>query len=109
MPQNTCQNLKKVALSPSDGRQNRAKGKGECRSDLEDLAFRNPPLKEPDRLGRRACIEYASFRVLKLIFIATKVQRFELIRRRFTGAEKDGEGRARKISTEAETISFALR
>jgi len=32
-----------LALSPSDGKQNRANGEGKGRSDIEDLAFRNPP------------------------------------------------------------------
>jgi len=97
-----------LALSPSDGKQNRAKGEGECRSDIEDLAFQDRPWREPDRPGRRARIEPGSFRVLKLILTVNKVQRFELIRRSFAGAEKGGEGMALKISTEAETFSFAL-
>jgi len=54
-------------LSPSDGKQNRTKGEAKCRSDIEDLAFRNRSSKEPGRLGRRAPIEPGSFRVLKLI------------------------------------------
>jgi len=95
-------------LSPSDGKQNRAKDEGECRSHIEDLAFRNRPSKEPYHLGRRAPIEYGSFRVLKLILTVNKVQGFELIGRSFAGAGKGGEGMARKIRNEAETFSFAL-
>ena len=96
------------ALSPREGKQNRTKGEGEGGSHIEYLAFRNPPSKEADRLGRRAPIEHGSFRVLKLILTENKVQRFELIGRSFAGAGKGGEGMALKISTEAETFSFAL-
>ncbi|RLE08712.1 MAG: hypothetical protein DRJ06_04150 [Candidatus Aminicenantes bacterium] len=39
----SCQVIKKWALSPSNGKQNREKGEGKCRSDIEDLAFRNCP------------------------------------------------------------------
>ena len=84
------------------------KGEGECRSDIEDLACRNRPWTEPGRLGRRAGIEPGSFRVLKLILTENKAQRVKLIRRSFAGAEKGGEEMALKISTEAETFSFAL-
>ena len=97
-----------LALSPRKGKQNRTKGEGECRSHIEDLAFRNRPWREPDRLGHRAPIEHGPFRVLKLILTVNKVQRFELIGRSFAGAGKGGEGMALKISTEAETFSFAL-
>ena len=97
-----------MALSPKEGKQNRTKGEEEGRSNIEDLAFRNRPSKEPDRLGRRAPIEHGSFIVLKLILTKNKVQRFELTGRNFAGAGKDGEGMALKISTEAETFSFAL-
>ena len=86
-----------LALSQSHGKQNRTKGEEECRSDLEDLAFRNPPSREPNRLGRRECLEPDGIRVLKLILTENKVHRFELIGRSFAGAEKDGEGRALKI------------
>jgi len=95
-------------LSQSNGKQNRNKGEGECQSDIEDLAFRKRPSKEPDRLRRRECIEHDGIRVLKFILIENKVQRFELIGRSFAGSEKGGEGMALKISTEAETLSFAL-
>ncbi|OQX55021.1 MAG: hypothetical protein B5M54_03995 [Candidatus Aminicenantes bacterium 4484_214] len=95
-------------MSPSDGKQNRAKDEGECRSHIEDLGFRNRPSKEPDRLRHRARIEHGSFRVLKLILTVNKVQGFELIGRSFAGAEKGGEGMARKIRNEAETFFFAL-
>ena len=99
-----------MVLSPSERKQNRTKGEGEDRSDIEDLAFRNRPSKEPDRLEcrRRAPIEHDLVRVLKLILTVNKVQGFELIGRSFAGAEKDGEGMALKISTEAEIFSFAL-
>ena len=97
-----------MVLSPREGKQNRAKGEGEGRSHIEELAFRDCPWREPGRLGRRAPIEHGSFRVLKLILTENKVQRFELIGRSFAGAKKGGEGMARKISTEAETFSFAL-
>jgi len=97
-----------LALSPREGKQNRTKGEGEGRSDIEDLAFRNRPWREPGRLRRRAPIEPGSFRVLKLILTENKVQRFELIGRSSAGAGKGGEGMALKISTEAETFSFAL-
>jgi len=73
------------------------KGEGECRSDIEDLAFRNRPSREPDLVGRRECIEHDGIRVLKLILTENKVQRFELIGRSFAGAEKGGEGMALKI------------
>jgi len=86
-----------LALSPSDGKQNRTKGEGECRSDIEDLAFRNRPSREPDRLGRRECLEPEGIRVLKLILTENKVQRFELLGRSFAGLEKGGEGMALKI------------
>ena len=101
-------------MAPSDRKQNRTKGEGECQSDIEDLASRNRPSKEPGYLGRRAHIEPGSFKVLKLILTLklilseNKVQRFELIGRSFAGAEKGREGMALKISTEAETFSFAL-
>jgi len=97
-------------LSPRYGKQNRAKGQGECRSDIEDLGFRNRPSKEPGRLGRgrRAPIEHDSVRVLKLILTENKIQRFEFIGHSFAGAGKGGEEMALKISTEAETFSFAL-
>ena len=97
-------------MSPSDGKQNRTKGQGECRSHIEDLTFRNRPSKEPGRLGRgrRAPIEHGSVRVLKLILTENKIQGFEFIGRSFAGAGKGGEGMALKISTEAETFSFAL-
>ncbi|HDJ24446.1 MAG TPA: hypothetical protein ENF17_11215 [Candidatus Aminicenantes bacterium] len=97
-------------MSPSDGKQNRTKGQGECQSHIEDLAFRNRSSKEPDHLGRgrRAPIEHDSVRVLKLILTVNKVQGFELIGRSFATVEKGGEGMALKISTEAETFSFAL-
>ncbi|OQX52486.1 MAG: hypothetical protein B5M54_08880 [Candidatus Aminicenantes bacterium 4484_214] len=97
-----------MALLPREGKQNRTKGQGECRSNIEDLAFRNRPWREPDRLGRRAPNEPGSFRVLKLILTENKVQGFELIGRSFAGDEKGGEEMALKISTEAETFSFAL-
>ena|GEM_PF-1554683 len=97
-----------MALSQSDGKQNRTKGEGEGRSHIEDLAFRNRPSKEPHRLGRRAPIEHGSFRVLKLILTVNKVQRFELIGRSFAGAGKGGKGMVLEISIEAETFSFAL-
>ena len=97
-----------MILSPREGKQNRAKGEGEGRSNIEDLAWRNSPSKEPDRPGRRAPIEHGSFRVLKLILTVNKVQRYELIGRSFGGAEKGGEGMALKISSEAETFFFAL-
>jgi len=84
-------------LSQSDGKQNRTKGEGECRSDLEDLAFQNRLSRESNRLGRRECLEPAGIRVLKLILTENKVQRFELIGRSFAGAEKGGEGMALKI------------
>jgi len=87
-------------LSPREGKQNRTKGQGEGGSHIVDLAFRNRPWREPDRLGRRAPIVHGSFRVLKLILAVNKVQGFELI--------GGGEGMALKISTEAETFSFAL-
>ena len=95
-------------MSPREGKQNRTKGQGEGGSHIEDLAFRNRPWREPDRLGRRAPIVHGSFRVLKLILAVNKVQGFELIGRSFAGAGKGGEGMALKISTEAETFSFAL-
>ena len=95
-------------MSPREGKQNRTKGEGEGRSNIEDLAWRNSPSKEPDRPGRRAPIEHGPFRVLKLILTVNKVQGFELIGRSFAGAGKGGEGMALKISTEAETFSFAL-
>jgi len=97
-----------MALSPREGKQNRTKGEGEGRIDIEDLSFRNRPPREPDRPGRRARIEHGPFRVLKLILTVNKVQGFELIGRSFAGAGKGGEEMARKISTEAETFSFAL-
>ncbi len=97
-----------MALSPKEGKQNRTKGEEEGRSNIEDLAFRNRPSKEPDRLGRRAPIEHGSFIVLKLILTKNKVQRFELMGRSFAGAGKASEGMALKISTETETFSFAL-
>ena len=83
-----------MVLSPSERKQNRTKGEGEDRSDIEDLAFRNRPSKEPDRLEcrRRAPIEHDLVRVLKLILTVNKVQGFELIGRSFASAEKDGEG-----------------
>ena len=86
------------------------KAKEKCRSDIEDLAFRNRPSREPGLIecGRRAPIEPGSFRVLKLILAVNKVQRFELIGRSYAGAGKGGEGMALKISTKAETFSFAL-
>ena len=95
-------------MSPREGKQNRTKGQGEGGSHIVDLAFRNRPWREPDRLGRRAPIVHGSFRVLKLILAVNKVQGFELIGRSFAGAGKGGEGMALKISTEAETFSFAL-
>jgi len=97
-----------LALSPRKGKQNRTKGEGEGGSHIEDLTFRNRSSKEPGHLGRRAPIEHGSFIVLKLILTKNKVQRFELTGRNFAGAGKDGEGMALKISTEAETFSFAL-
>jgi len=97
-----------LALSPREEKQNRTKGEGEGGSHIEDLACRNRPSREPGRLGHRAPIEPGSFRVLKLIITVNKVQGFELIGRSFAGAEKGGEGMALKISTEAETFSFAL-
>ena len=84
------------------------KAKEKCRSHIEDLAFRNRPSREPGHLGRRAPIEPGPFRVLKLILAVNKVQRFELIGRSYAGAGKGGEGMALKISTKAETFSFAL-
>ena len=95
-------------MSPREGKQNRTKSQGEGGSHIEDLAFRNRPWREPDRLGRRAPIVHGSFRVLKLILAVNKVQGFELIGRSFAGARKGGEGMALKISTEAEIFSFAL-
>ena len=97
-------------MSPRERKQNRAKGEREGRSHIEDLAFRNRPSKEPGRLGRgrRAPIEHGSVRVLKLILTENKIQGFEFIGRSFAGAEKGGKGMALKISTEAETFSFAL-
>ncbi|RLE01266.1 MAG: hypothetical protein DRJ11_10000 [Candidatus Aminicenantes bacterium] len=68
------------------------KSKGECWSDLEDLAFRNRPSRESDRLGRRECLEHEGIRVLKLILAENKVH----IGRRFAGFEKGGEGMALK-------------
>jgi len=91
-------------LSPREGKQNRAKGEREGQSNIEDLAFRNRPWREPGRLGRRAPIESGSFRVLKLILTENKIQRFEFIGRRFAGDEKGGEEMALKISTETETF-----
>ncbi|OQX55291.1 MAG: hypothetical protein B5M54_02890 [Candidatus Aminicenantes bacterium 4484_214] len=66
-------------------------------ADIEDLAFRNRPSKEPDLVGRRECIEHDGIRVLKLILTENKVQRFELMGRSFAGAEKGGRGMALKI------------
>ena len=86
-----------MALSQSDGRQNRTKSEGECRSDIEDLAFRNRPSREPDLVGRRECIEHDGIRVLKLILTENKAQWFELMGRSFAGAEKGGRGMALKI------------
>ena len=69
------------------------KSKGECWSDLEDLAFRNRPSRESDRLGRRECLEHEGIRVLKLILAENKVQ----IGRSFAGLEEDEGGMALKI------------
>ena len=69
------------------------KSKGECWSDLEDLAVRNRPSREFDRLGHRECLEHEGIRVLKLILAENKVH----IGRRFAGFEKGGEGMALKI------------
>jgi len=45
-------------LSPSDGEQNRAKSEGKGRSHIEDLAFRNRPWREPDRLLSTVRLEF---------------------------------------------------
>ena len=73
------------------------KVKENVEADIEDLAFRNRPSKEPDLVGRRECIEHDGIRVLKLILTENKVQRFELMGRSFAGAEKGGRGMALKI------------
>jgi len=97
-----------LTLPPREGKQNRTKGEGEGRSHIEDLAFRNRPWREPDRLGHRSAREPDPFRGLNLILTVNKDQRFELIGRSFAGAGKGSEGMVLEISTEAETFSFAL-
>ena len=79
------------------GKYNGNEGAGKCRSDIEDLAFRNCPSRVSDSIGRRGCIEHDDSKGVRLGLTEDKVQRFGLIMRSSAGAEKDGEGMALKI------------